>query len=192
MTRRRALLLLALAVAGLLTIGLQRHLARLKSAVARRLRPRLDASAPTGTLSDRERDTILAFGEVLAADRPLSPVERRSYGEQIDEQTLSTPGRAALYRSVAGLLDRLAGASFSGLDIRDRAAMVARHNLAAYRVSTTEYLLPFRRQELTVRVLAVPELIAGYYRCAAGWAVVGYAAYPGRCGDPRRYTRAEA
>jgi hypothetical protein len=59
-------------------------------------------------------------------------------------------------------------------------------------VSTAECLLPFRREELTVRALAVPELIAGYYRCAAGWAVVGYVAYPGRCGDPRRYTRAEA
>jgi hypothetical protein len=191
-TRRRALLLLALVVAGALTVGLRRHIARLKSAVASRLRPRLDASAPTGTLPEHERDTILAFGEVLAADRALSPAERRSYGEHIDEQTRSTPGQLAAFRLAAELLDRLAGTSFSSLDIGERVALVARHGLAAHRVSTTEYLLPFRRQELTARVLAVPELIAGYYRCAAGWAVVGYAAYPGRCQDPRRYTRPEA
>jgi hypothetical protein len=191
-TRRRALLLLALAVAGALTVGLRRHIARLKGAVASRFRPRLDASAPTGTLSDRERDTVLAFGEVLAADRALVPAERRSYGEHIDEETRSTPGQLAVFRVAAALLDRLAETSFSSLDIGERAALVARHRLAAYRVSAAEYLLPFRREELTVRALAVPALIAGYYRCAAGWAVVGYAAYPGRCGDPRRYTRAEA
>ena len=34
-----------------------------------------------------------------------------------------------------------------------------------------------------VRTRAVPDLIGGYYGSPAGWAVVGYQSFPGRCGD---------
>jgi hypothetical protein len=190
-TRRRLLQVLVLVVVGLLSLGLLRRGAWLARAVANRFRPRRDASSPTGTLTPGERDTIVAFGEILAAGRRLPPAERRSYEDEIDLQTRGRPGQLALYRMTAGLLDRLAHTSFSALDLPDRAALVVRHGLSAYRVRTREYLLPYRRQELAVRALAVPDLIVGYYRCAAGWAVVGYQAFPGRCGDARRYTRAE-
>src|SRR2546422_7827598 len=32
---------------------------------------------------------------------------------------------------------------------------------------------------------ALPIFLAGYYGSPAGWAVVGYATFPGRCGDLR-------
>jgi hypothetical protein len=38
----------------------------------------------------------------------------------------------------------------------------------------------------------VRDLVGGYYNSPAGWAVVGYAHFPGRCGDLGRYVRPEA
>ena len=192
MTRRRALQALALLVLGALAVVLVRRLEWLRRTVAEWIRPRLDASAPTGTLPDGERDTLVAFGEVLAVGRPLSPGERQALLEELDEETRFTPGQLALYRMTAGLLDRLAGTRFAALDLPARADVLVRHGLTSYPVRTLECLWPFRRRELAVRALAVPGLITAYYRSAAGWAVVGYDVFPGRCGDPRRYTRAEA
>ena len=191
LTRRRALQALALLVLGALSVELVRRIERLKQAVAGWIRPQLDASSPTGTLTDRERDTLVAFGEILAVGRRLSPGERRFLIEEVDDQTRTTPGQLALYRMTADLLDRLARAGFAALDVRARAELLVRHALTSYPVRTRECVLPFRRPELAVRALAVPALIAAYYRSAAGWAVVGYDVFPGRCGDPLRYTRAE-
>lgn len=134
----------------------------------------------------------MSFGEVLAVGRPLSAVEKLNFIEQIDDQTRNVPGYLALYRMTANLLDRLVQTSFSALDIRDRTELLVRHQLTSYDVSTRECLFSFQRQELAVRALAVPDLIKSYYRSAAGWAVVGYEAFPGRCGDLNRYTRAES
>jgi hypothetical protein len=186
-------MLQALALAGLaaLALGLRRRMDGLKQAVEARVRPQLDASSPTGALPDRERDTLVAFGESLAVGRRFSPAERRAFIEEVDDQTRTTPGQLAVYRMTAGLLDRLTRESFATLDIRDRAELLARHALTSYPVRTRECLLAFRRQELAVRALATPALIVAYYRSAAGWAVVGYDTFPGRCGDPLRYTRAE-
>jgi hypothetical protein len=43
-----------------------------------------------------------------------------------------------------------------------------------------------------VRTRVIPDLIEGYWGSPAGWAAVGYEAFPGRCGDLTRYTRSEA
>jgi len=43
-----------------------------------------------------------------------------------------------------------------------------------------------------IRTRAVPDLIGGYYGSPAGWAVVGYTTFPGRCEDLTRYVRAES
>lgn len=191
MTRRAVVRALVLLVLGLLSLGALRRIEWLKQAVTVWVRPRLDSSSPRGTLSDREKAIIVAFGEILAVGRALSSVERAFFLEEIDDHTRSTPGQLALYRLTAALLDRLARTSFTALDLRDRTELLIRHRLLSYDVSTRECLLPYRRQELAVRALAVPDLIASYYRSAAGWALVGYAAFPGRCGDRLRYTRAE-
>jgi choline dehydrogenase-like flavoprotein len=43
------------------------------------LRPQFDVSSPTGTLAEGERETIVAFGEVLATGRRLSPAVDNLY-----------------------------------------------------------------------------------------------------------------
>jgi hypothetical protein len=164
---------------------------QLGQVLARYLEPRLDSSSPTGTLSRGEMENLVAFGEVLVEGRPLSADERRHLIEHVDERTQSAPGYLALYRMTASLLDRLAGTRFAALDLSERTDVMTRHRLTPSEVGTTEYLLPFRRQELRVRALAVPDLIRGYYRSPAGWAVVGYEAFPGRCSNLIRYTLPE-
>ena len=164
----------------------------MRQGIVDRIRPRLDPDSPTGTLPDAARGAIVAFGEVLAMGRPLSPDERQALLEEVDDQTRTIRGQLALYRMTADLLDGLARGRFAALDIADRTALLVRHSLTAFPVATRECLLPFRRRELAVRALAAPALVTAFYRSAAGWAVVGYRVFPGRCGDPLRYTRAES
>jgi hypothetical protein len=190
-TRRRALQALALLVLGALSAAfLVRGVEWLRRA-AERVRPRLDAAGPTGALPDPARETLVAFGEILAVGRSLSPGERLAFLEEVDDQARTVPGQLAAYAMAAGLLDRLAGTRFAALDLRQRVELLVRHGLTSYPARTRECLWPFRREELAVRELAAPALITAYYRSAAGWAVVGYDVFPGRCGDPVRYTRAE-
>jgi hypothetical protein len=192
MTRRlvlKTLLVLVGALAALLVLWRPWRLTQL---VGRALRPRLDSSSPTGVLSDQEMGNVVAFAEVLVDGASLPSASRDDLIEHVNDRTRTTPGYLPLYRRTAALLDRLAGARFVTLGLEARAAVLTRHRLTAYDVRTREYLLPFRRTELAVRSLVVPDLIAGHYGSAAGWAVVGYQAFPGRCSDLTRYTRPEA
>lgn len=151
----------------------------------------LGSASPTGTLSRGEMENLVAFAEVLVEGRTLSPAERGHLAEHIDERTRSSPRYLALYRMTASLLDRLARTRFSTLGLGERAEVMVRHRLTPDDVRTREYLVPSHRQELAVRALAVPDLIEGYYRSPAGWAVVRYAAFPGRPSNLIRYTRPE-
>jgi len=191
MTRRRFLqwLVLGLGAIALLVAWRSRRLFEL---VARFARPRLDRSSPPGLLSAEEMATIIAFAEVLAEGRPLSPAELGYLADHVNDRTQRRPGYLSLYRTTAQALDRLTRTRFSALELGDRTAVITRHRLAESDVRIRECLLPFRRRELAIRALAVPDLLAGYYGSPAGWAVVGYAAFPGRCGDLARYTRSEA
>ena len=63
------------------------------------------------------------------------------------------------------------------------------HRLASSRVRPDEPPGPYPDETREVLARAVPDLIAGYYNSAAGWAAVGYAVFPGQCGDLDRYTR---
>ena len=190
MTRRRLLTLLLL-ILGAVVIPFLWRPWRLIQLVADAFKPRIDPSSATGALSDDEMASVVAFAEVLVEERTLSPAERGYLIEHVTDRTRSTPGYLALYRTTATLLDRLARTSFAALDLRGRADVMIRHRLTVSEVRIREYLLPFRRPELLVRALAVPDLIHGYYRSPAGWAVVGYAAFPGRCSNLIRYTRRE-
>lgn len=191
MTRRSLLRILAAIGASVLALLLFWRPGRVARAVSRALRPRLDPASPTGALLDAETDSLVAFGEVLVEGRALSEAGRRHLIEHISDRTRHSPGYLSLYRRTAELLDGLAGARFSALELHRRTDIVTRHRLASRDVRTRDYLIPVRRQELAVRVLAVPDLIAGYYRSPAGWAVVGYDAFPGRCGSLARYTGPE-
>ena len=191
MTRRRILQLLLGAAGAAFALLVFWRPQRLAQLVSLRFRPRLDATAP-GVLSEREMRTIVAFTAVLAEGRELTAREAGYVVEHVADRAGKTPGYLGLYRKTAGLLDRLAGASFADLQLEQRASLMVRYRLTDSDVRIREYLLPWGREALGVRTMAVPDLIGCYYLSPAGWAVVGYEAFPGRCGDLTRYTSAEA
>lgn len=156
-----------------------------------RFKPRLDATAP-GALSEREMQTIVAFAAVLVEGRALNAQEATYVVEHVTAKAGKRPGYLSLYRKTAGLLDRLAGAPFSSLSLEQRIGLMMQHRFTDYDVRIRECLLPWGRETLAVRALAVPDLIGGYYFSPAGWAAVGYEVFPSRCGDLTRYTSAEA
>jgi hypothetical protein len=191
-TRRRLLAIFVAAAGALLSVLLLWRPARLARLTSRLFKPRLDTAAPTGSLSDSEMDTILAFAAVLVEGRELSAEERGYLVEHVSERAAQTPGYLALYRRTAAVLDALAAGPFRSRPLLERTSLVTRHGLTRYDVRIREYLTPVRREILAVRALAVPDLIGGYYSSPAGWATVGYGAFPGRCGELSRYTKAEA
>lgn len=193
MTRRRLLQFLGLVVGVIVAALIAWRPSSLVRRIAEALGPRLDASSPTGALSPAELATVVAFGEILVDGGTLPPLERGYLVEHVDDRTRRVPGFLALYRMTAELLDGLAaGASFATLAADERVRLVTEHRLTAAEVATRELLVPFSRRQLTVRAMAVPDLMVGYYASPAGWAVVGYETFPGRCGDLTRYTRPEA
>ena len=150
-------------------------------------------SAPSAPpLSPTELDSLLAFGEIAVEGRSLPAAERAYLAAHVEEHAAEASGyHRAHYRTAVGLLDRLAGSRFSSLGFDQRAALVARHRLAVSRVLPDEDLGLFPEDARAVRTRVVPDLIAGYYRSPAGWTVVGYDVFPGRCGDLARYAAPE-
>ena len=121
----------------------------------------------------------------------LAPAERRYLVEYIEDRTKGSPEYLSLYRTAASTLDRLAGRRFVSLELGERLQLIARHGLAGRRAQPGDDLGPLSTEMRTLRARVVPDLIRGYYSSAAGWAVVGYQTFPGRCGDLTRYTRPE-
>ncbi|MCC6544936.1 MAG: hypothetical protein IT392_10645 [Nitrospirae bacterium] len=159
--------------------------------ILRIVKPRLKASSQTGVLSIREKETIIAFGEVLVKEKSLTEEERKYFIEHIDYRTQNTPGYLSIYRRTANLLNRLANSNFSTLDLNDRVTVVISNHLNSHHVKGWEYLNLFRRQDLTIRTYVVPDIIKGFYSSPAGWAIVGYKTFPGRCSSQFRYTHSE-
>ena len=140
-------------------------------------------------------EDLVAFGEALVEGRTLAPAERRSLVEHIVEQTRRGPRYVALYRTTVVMLERLAGRRFASLEIGERVQLIAHHGLAGApgrAEDDEEDLEPMPQDLRIVRTSAAPDLIRGYYGSPAGWAVVGYQSFPGRCGDLTRYTRPES
>src|SRR5262249_57800170 len=84
--------------------------------------PRAEGQA----LSGGEKEALLAFAEVLVGDRPLPAAARGELLSHIGARVIAREDMLALYREAAAVLDRLAGASFSTLTMRDRRGIVAR------------------------------------------------------------------
>ncbi len=152
--------------------------------------PPAPAPASAG-LSATDLEDLLAFAGVLVAGaRPLSPDERGHLVDHIGYRVTQGAGYYLdLYRTTVRLLDRLAGTRFSSLDTARRVEVVTRHRLAGPARPGTRRVLSEEAADTLARV--VPDLVGGYYASPAGWAVVGYAVFPGRCGDLARYTRPE-
>jgi len=143
-------------------------------------------------LSGSQVENLVRFAEVLVGDSPLSRVERDDLVDHIERRTKQGGGYyLELYRKTARLLDRLARARFSSLGFTQRVALITRHRIFSSDVRPGENLGAFPDDTREVRTRAVPDLIGGYYASPAGWAVVGYSAFPGRCGDLARYTSPE-
>jgi hypothetical protein len=189
MTRRRLVQLLGLVVGAIAAILIAWRRWSFVRWIAKVLEPRLDASSPTGTLAPRELATVVAFGEILVNGGTLPPLERRYLAEHVEDRARRIRGFLALYRMTAELLDGLGRAPFATLAPDERARLMTGHRLAVADVRTRELLVPSSRRRVMVRSLVVPDLMLGYYTSPAGWAVVGYETFPGRCGDLTRYTR---
>lgn len=139
-------------------------------------------------LSRLELEDLVSFAGVLVEGRILSSVEGGYLVDHIEDRVTREPDYLSLYRRAVTLINRLAGTRFSSLHIDQRIALVTRHRLTPAPIQPDEHLGPFPDDTRDVRTRAVPDLIGGYYRSPAGWAVVGYDAFPGRCADLARYT----
>lgn len=150
-----------------------------------------EAAVAAGGLSTSELDDLVAFAELLVEGRPLSPPERVHLVENIEERVARERDYLALYQTTVSLLNRLAGRRFASLDLPRRIDLIQRHRLNSADVDPDEKLGLFADDVRAVRTRALRDLIADYYGSPAGWAVVGYDTFPGRCGDLERYTRDE-
>jgi hypothetical protein len=188
---RRSLLRGVLVVLGIDPAALGRMRGRGDKAAAAPPTP-LVAPLPTATLSASAIEDLLAFGELVVEGRIVSPVERRYLADHIEDRSQQELGYyVSLYLTTVKCLAKLAGARFSELDLDQRLALIARHRLMSSRVLPDEDLGLFPEDVRAVRTQVVPDLISGYYGSPAGWAVVGYDTFPGRCGDLARYTGPE-
>jgi hypothetical protein len=138
--------------------------------------------------SDAELEDLIAFAEVLVEGRGLSPEERRHLLEHIETRMRLNRWYVSLYRTTVQLVNHLAGDRFSAIDIAGRIALMTRHRLVSSDIRPGEDLGPLPDEARQVRTRAVPDLINGYYGSPVGWALVGYDAFPGTCGDLTRYT----
>ena len=148
------------------------------------LAPGAAASTP---LSTADLDDLAAFAGVLVAGGELPDSERALVTEHIQDRE-RTGDRSLLdaYRTTVRSLTRVAGGRFATLDVARRVDVVRRHDLgrAVERPGDAG-------EARVIRARVVPDLIGAYYGSPAGWAVVGYTAFPGRCGALKRYTHPE-
>lgn len=132
----------------------------------------------------------MAFGEVVVEGRALALAERRVLVEHVQDRAKRSPEYRSLCRAAASTLNGLVGRRFAALEISERIDLIARHGLAGRGVEPADDLDPSAKMR-PLRTRIAPDLIRGYYASAAGWAVVGYQTFPGRCGELTRYTRPE-
>jgi len=95
-----------------------------------------------------------------------------------------------VYRLAVSVLDDAANGDFASRSLDERRRIVHRRNLHRHDVRARDWLWTIDRRSLAVRALAGRDLVAGYFLSPAGWALVGYDAFPGRCRDLGDYTRA--
>ncbi len=174
---RRSLVRRALVAFGLSPAGLSACAGYRPRATAP---PAEDPSDRPATLSDAEVDDLVALGEAIVEGRTLVADRRRDLTDYIRDRARRSRGQLALYRTALATLHGPGARRLASLGIDERTALLAHHGLAG-RIE--------RPHGELARVVA--DLVRGYYTSPAGWAVVGYETFPGRCGELTRYTRAE-
>ena len=147
----------------------------------------LTAGAAPTSLSSADLGDLVAFAGVLVAGGELPGTERALVLEHIqDRQRAGDESLLEAYRTTVRLLTRVARARFATLDVARRVGVVRRHDLGRAVERSGD-----SGEARVIRARVVPDLIGAYYGSPAGWAVVGYTAFPGRCGVLERYTRPE-
>jgi len=151
----------------------------------------LDPQSKPGALSRADIDDLVALTGVVVEGRNLGHAEGDYVIEHVEHRARQSPEYVALYRTTVETLGQLAGRRISTLEVGERLEFVRRHRLDDPRLRGDEDPGQASGAVKEVRRRAVPDLIEGYFRSPAGWAVVGYTTFPGRCGDLTRYTRPE-
>lgn len=189
---RRALLKAVLLLAGLDVAEALGQLADHRGQLSPPLPGARDEPAPPAPLSTADIEDLVAFAGILVEGGTLAPSDRRHVVEHIEDRARRQGTYRAFYHTTVELLERLAGRRFASLAEAERLEVVTRHRLTVPDVRPSENLGPFAEAARVVRTRVVRDLVGGYYNSPAGWAVVGYAHFPGRCGDLGRYVRPEA
>ncbi len=205
MLKRRTLLIggagaAVMAGAGVAALSDRHNRYRFKTMLNRVIaEPRLDESAPTGTLTDGEMATIVALALVIFppdAGGDVAELARRHAADRCAR----LPGYLPEYQRATRLLDERSVAHsaqpFAALPVAERDG-VLRSLLWSYTgrrlVGTAgryveQATVP--APVLAVRRFVISDLLAAFYASAGGWATVGYTHYPGTAAaDPREYTR---
>ncbi len=192
MTRRDLLQAFGVVLRGAIALVLPACASRREPAGAGSSVRHQEIPSSTAKLPASEMENLVALAEVLVQGRRLSPFERGALVEAINERALTEPGHLRLYRLTASFLDQLGQTRFADLSLAERTEVVLRHGLVPdSEREESSRPLSLSEPEDAVRRVAVPDLIACYYRSRAGWAVVAYESFPGRCSDLVRYTRPE-
>ena len=199
-SRRRFLgiVLIVVLTASAVLVAIRERLLRGMALLVKRLvpSPELDASKAPGAISPNDRAGLRALAEVLVPpghDDAIQALLR----EHVEDRALRVPGALAEYRAGILLLDETArrryGGTFAALD-RSRREDVLKSLLWAYRgrsaIAPLLERLTSPRRVLALRELVVRDLLTAFYRSPAGWALVGYAHFPGvPAADPLDYAR---
>jgi hypothetical protein len=159
------------------------------------LEPTLDATCPTGSLSERDRSLLAVLYRDLSGDLAADP---GPYLERLDQRVRSEPGLLAqtwagleLLRSTGARL--FPGVSFVDLTPQQRERVLSRllrrnrsqmaESSWRRRARMTQwhlaqvFSLPRHR---AFRRFVVQEIVTDYFNRPEGWALVGYREFPGR------------
>ena len=163
----------------------------------------VDPAAGTGPLSPDLEQRLWPLAVVLLPSR-IDPEGRAAVEEHLRWRALESPGYRAAFTQGLALLDEETKNRFPkevrfGDLSREEANQVLTSLLDGidpyprYRQVPREVLLSFfdqgRLARFHFRRHVVSEILHAYYQSAAGWALVGYEAFPGRCGGPGFYSR---
>jgi hypothetical protein len=163
----------------------------------------VDPATGAGPLSPDLERRLWSLAVVLLPSR-IEPQGRAAVEEHLRWRALESPGYRAAFAQGLALLDQETRNRFPnqvrfGDLSREEANQVLTSLLAGiepyprFRQVPREVLLSYldrgRLARFHFRRHVVSEILHAYYQSGAGWALVGYEAYPGRCGGPGFYSR---
>jgi hypothetical protein len=163
----------------------------------------VDPATGTGSLNPDLARRLWSLAVVLLPSR-IEPEGRSAVEEHLRWRAMESPGYLAAFQKGLALLDQETRKRFPkqarfadlsreegskvlasllvGIDPYPRSREVPREVLLSYVDQGRLERFHFRRH-------VVSEILHAYYQSSAGWGLVGYEAFPGRCGGPGFYSR---